>query len=204
MPSTFEPALPVKAAEVPSGPDSLHEIKHDGYRMMLIREAKVVRLRSKTGLDWTQRFPWIVESALKLRQDRFVIDGEAVVLGVDGISDFDALQSGKYNNEVQLYAFDMLAGEGDDYRKLPLFLRKQNLARLLVRRPEAIQAAPFEQGEIGPDLFRAACRMGLEGLVSKHRERAYRAGRCDHWVKVKNRDHPGYGRVKDVARAKRR
>ncbi|WP_063685474.1 DNA ligase [Bradyrhizobium stylosanthis] len=204
MRSTFEFALAVKAAEVPSGPDWLHEIKHDGYRMMVIREGKVVRVRSKTGLDWTKRFPWIVETALKLRPDRFVIDGEAVVLGVDGISDFDALQSGKYNDEVQLYAFDMLAGEGDDYRKLPLFLRKQNLARLLVRRPEGIQAAPFEQGEIGPDLFRAACRMGLEGLVSKHRERAYRAGRCDHWVKVKNHDHPGYGRVKDVARAKRR
>ncbi|MCP3472412.1 hypothetical protein NLM33_19045 [Bradyrhizobium sp. CCGUVB1N3] len=68
----------------------------------------------------------------------------------------------------------MLAGGGDDYRKLPLFLRKQNLAQLLARRPEGIHAAPFEQGEIGPDLFRAACKMGL---VSKHRERAYRGGR---------------------------
>ncbi|MBR0940946.1 DNA ligase [Bradyrhizobium liaoningense] len=152
MPSTFEPALPVKAAEVPSGPDWLHEIKHDGYRMMLIREGKVVRLRSKTGLDSSKRFPWIVETALKLRQERFVIDGEAVVLGVDGISDFNALQSGKHNDEVQLYAFDMLAGEGDDYRKLPLFLRKQNLAQLLARRADGIHAAPFEQGEIGPDL----------------------------------------------------
>lgn len=201
MPSTFEPALPVKAAEVPSGPDSLHEIKHDGYRMMLIREAKVVRLRSKTGLDWSKRFPWIVETALKLRQERFVIDGEAVVLGVDGISDFDALQSGKHNDEVQLYAFDMLAGEGDDYRKLPLFLRKQNLAQLLVRYPQGIHAAPFEQGEMGPELFRAACKMGLEGLVSKHRERAYRAGRCDHWCKVKNPGHPAHSRVEDVHRA---
>jgi bifunctional non-homologous end joining protein LigD len=145
---------------------------------LVIRESKVVRVLSKTGLNWTERFPWIVETALKLRQDRFVIDGEAVVLGVDGISDFDALQSGKHNDEVQLYAFDMFAGEGDYYRKLPLFLRKQNLARLLVRRPEGIHASPFEQGEIGPELFRAACNMRLEGLVSKHRERAYRGGRC--------------------------
>ena len=201
MSRRLEFALPVKADEVPSGPDWLHEIKHDGYRMMVIREGKIVRLRSKTGLDWSKRFPWIVETALKLRQERFVIDGEAVVLGVDGISDFDALQSGKYNDEVQLYAFDMLAGEGDDYRKLPLFLRKQNLARLLVRRPEGIHAAPFEQGEIGPELFRAACKMGLEGLVSKHRERAYRAGRCDHWRKVKNPGHPAYSRVEDAHRA---
>jgi bifunctional non-homologous end joining protein LigD len=201
MPSTFEFALAVKAAEVPSGPDWFHEIKHDGYRMMVIREGKAVRLVSKTGLDWTHRFPWIVEIALKLRQARFVLDGEAVVLGIDGISDFGALHSRKHDHEVQLYAFDMLAGGGDDYRNLPLFLRKQNLAQLLVRRPEAIHAAEFEQGEIGPDLFRAACKMGLEGLVSKHRERAYRGGRCAHWVKVKNPAHPGYSRVQDAKQA---
>lgn len=195
MPSTFEPALPVKAAEVPSGPDWLHEIKHDGFRLMVIRDGKAVRLRSKSGLDWTKRYPWIVETALKLRQERFVLDGEAVLLGVDGISDFDGLQSRKYDAEVQFYAFDMLAGEGDDYRKLPLLLRKQNLAQLLVRYPEGIHAAPFEQGEMGAELFRAACKMGLEGLVSKHRERAYRGGRCAHWVKIKNPAHPGYSRV---------
>ena len=57
--------------------------------------------------------------------------------------------------------------------------------------------APFEQGEVGPDLFEAACRMGLEGLVSKNRERAYRGGRCDHWIKVKNRQHPAMSRVQD-------
>src|SRR5258706_3856270 len=70
-------------------------------------------------------------------------------------------------------------------------MRKTNLAQLLRGRPQGIFAAPFEQGEIGPDLFDAACRMGLEGLVSKHRERAYRAGRCDHWIKVKKPRAPG-------------
>jgi bifunctional non-homologous end joining protein LigD len=75
--------------------------------------------------------------------------------------------------------------------------RKQNLAQLLARRAEGIHAAPFELGEIGPDLFRHACLMGLEGLVSKHRERAYGAGRCTHWVKVKNPKHPAYRRVQD-------
>ena len=83
-------------------------------------------------------------------------------------------------------AFDVLAMDGDDLRQLPLTLRKTNLARLLARRPDGIFVAPLEQGEIGPDLFRAACRMGLEGLVSKRRDRAYRGGRCPHWVKVKN------------------
>jgi ATP-dependent DNA ligase len=77
-----------------------------------------------------------------------------------------------HDHEVQLYAFDILALGGDDLRSLPLHLRKQNLAQLLARRPDGITVAQFERGEIGPDLFRAACRMGLEGLVSKHRERA--------------------------------
>ena len=126
-----------------------------------------------------------------------MLDGEAVVLNVDGMSDFTALQSRRHDHEVQFYAFDMLAGEGDDYRRLPLSLRKTNLARLLARRSDGIHAAPFEQGEIGPDLFRHACIMGLEGLVSKHRERAYGAGRCTHWIKVKNRKHPAYRRVQD-------
>jgi ATP-dependent DNA ligase len=190
-------ALPVKAVKVPTGPNWFHEIKHDGYRMMLIREADRVRLMTKGGHDWSVRYPWIVESALKLRTKQFVLDGEAVVLGVDGKSDFSALHSRRHDHEVQFYAFDMLAGEGDDYRRLPLSMRKTNLERLLVRRPDGIFVAPFEQGEIGPDLFRAACNMGLEGMVSKHRDRAYGAGRCTHWIKVKNRAHPAYRRVQD-------
>jgi bifunctional non-homologous end joining protein LigD len=96
------------------------------------------------------------------------------VLGVNGISDFAALYSRKHDEEVQFYAFDMLAGEGDDMRRLPLSIRKANLARLLARRTDGIFIAPFEQGEIGPDLFYAACNMGLERLVSKHRDRSYR------------------------------
>jgi bifunctional non-homologous end joining protein LigD len=80
----------------------------------------------------------------------------------------------------------MLAGEGDNMRTLPLSMRKTNPARLLARRSDGIFIAPFGQGEIGPDLFRAACNMGLEGLVSKHRDRPYQAGRSPHWIKVKN------------------
>ena len=83
-------------------------------------------------------------------------------------------------------------------RPLPLSLRKTNLARLLARRPDGIFVAPFEQGEIGPDLFRAACNMGLEGLVSKRVDRPYRGGRSPDWVKVKNRKHPAMERVKDA------
>ena len=98
---------------------------------------------------------------------------------------------------MQFYAFDMLVSDGDDLRKLPLSLRKTNLARLLARRVDGIFLSDFEQGEIGPDLFRHACLMGLEGLVSKHRESIYRGGRSDRWVKVENRQHPAFARVLD-------
>ena len=113
------------------------------------------------------------------------------MLGVDGVSDFEALHSRQHDEEVQLYAFDIVALDGEDLRCLPLSLRKTNLARLLARRPDGIFAAPFEQGEIGPDLFRAACDMGLEGMVSKRADRPYRAGRSKDWIKVKEPQAPG-------------
>jgi bifunctional non-homologous end joining protein LigD len=139
-------------------------------------------------------FGVLVLSFAAARQRHFVIDGEAVILGVDGISDFNALYSRKHDHEVQLYAFDILAMGGDDLRSLPLHMRKTNLEQLLARRPDGITVAPFERGEIGPDLFRAACRMGLEGLVSKHRNRPYRGGRQKFWIKIKNRSHPAMER----------
>jgi ATP-dependent DNA ligase len=102
------------------------------------------------GHDWTDRYPWIVEAARKNRTKQFVIDGEAVVLGIDGISDFDALQSRKHDEEVQLYAFDILALDGEDLRGLPLSMRKANLARLLARRPEGIFVARSSRARSAP------------------------------------------------------
>src|SRR5689334_6791955 len=93
-----------------------------------------------------------------------------------------------------------MALDGDDLRRLPLSMRKTNLARLLARRPDGIFVAPFEQGEIGADLFRKACEFGLEGLVSKPRDRRYQAGRSKHPIKVKNRKHPAMERVMDALR----
>ena len=106
--------------------------------------------------------------------------------------------NGQHDDEVMLYAFEILALDGNDLRKLPLHLRKTNLARLLARRPEGIFVSDSEQGEIGPDLFRHACLMGLEGMVSKRRDRPYRAGRSPDWIKVKNREHPSIERVKEA------
>jgi ATP-dependent DNA ligase len=198
----FEFCIPIRAKVVPDGPDWLHEIKYDGYRLRLERDGRGVRLMTRGGYNFADRYSWIVEAARKMRQTRFVLDGEAVVLGIDGVADFDALHSRRHDEEVQLYAFDILALDGEDLRRLPLSMRKTNLARLLVRRPDGIFAAPFEQGEIGPDLFRAACDMGLEGLVSKRRDRPYQGGRSKYWMKIKNRKHPAMSRVMEGFRLK--
>jgi bifunctional non-homologous end joining protein LigD len=195
MSGAFEFCIPTGGTKVPAGPEWFHEIKFDGYRLRVERDGDRVRLITRGGYDWTKRIPWIAEAALKNRQKRFVIDGEAVILGVDGNSDFKALHSGKHNDEVQLCAFDVLAMDGDDLRNLSLSMRKANLARLLARRPDGIFMSDFEQGEIGPDLFRKACEFGFEGLVSKHRDRPYRGGRQRFWIKVKNRKHPAMNRV---------
>jgi len=168
--TAFLPCIPTRGERVPAHPDWLHEIKHDGYRL-------VVQL---------------------IKADRFVIDGEAVLLGVDVISDFAGLHGRQFDHEVQFCAFDIMVEGGDDLRPQPLFLRKGMLARMLKRRVDGIVLSEFERGEIGPDLFKAACQMGLEGVVSKRRDRPYRAGRSPHLVKVKNPSSPAMNRAKDL------
>ena len=125
MLKTFDFCIPTRGTKVPDRADWLHEIKYDGYRLRVERDGDRVRLITRNGYDWTDRYPWVVESALKNRIKQFVIDGEAVVLGVDGIPDFNALHSRKHDEEVQLYAFDILALDGEDLRPLPLSLRKR-------------------------------------------------------------------------------
>jgi bifunctional non-homologous end joining protein LigD len=119
MRTTFLPCLPTRGTSVPATPAWIHEIKYD-----VQREGERVRSFSRNGNDWSGRYPWIVEAALKNKHDQFVIDGEAVVLGVDGIADFNELHSRKHNADVQLYAFDILALDGEDLRSLPLSMRK--------------------------------------------------------------------------------
>ena len=169
-------------------------LRHDAFEPHLagVLEHDVAAMRVE--LHPRQRF---AQAALRNRNSSFVLDGEAVLLGVDGRSDFDALHSRRHDAEVEFYAFDILVSDGEDLRGLPLSMRKASLSRLLARRVDGIFLSDFEQGEIGPDLFRHACLMGLEGMVSKHRESLYRGGRFRHWVKIKNRAHPAFGRVQD-------
>jgi bifunctional non-homologous end joining protein LigD len=192
-----QPCVPTRGTEVPSGSDWFHEIKHDGYRLIVQREGKRVRLLTRRGYDWSDRYPLIVQAALRLQKSSFVIDGEAVVLRPDGISDFDGLHGGKRNAEVRLYAFDLLADDGVDMRDETLKIRKLWLGKLLKRSGDGILYNEHEAGAIGPRLFEQACKMGLDGIVSKHRERGYSAGRSPHWIKVKNPTSPAMVRVKD-------
>lgn len=115
--SPFELCMPLSTKAVPAG-DWIHEVKYDGYHGHVLRNGSTVKVPSGSELDWTWRFPWIVQSALKMKPIRFVIDGEICVLDVQGISDFDALRSNRHNDEAQLYAFDLLALESDGLRDL--------------------------------------------------------------------------------------
>ena len=103
----FEFCLPTGATSVPDGPVWLNEVKYDGYRLRLEREGDGVRLVTRGGANWADRCPWIVEAARRNRHQQFVIDGEAALLAFTGISDFDGLRSRKYDEQVQLYAFDI-------------------------------------------------------------------------------------------------
>lgn len=175
----YQPCIPTRATKVPDGHDWLHEIKHDGYRLIVARDGARVRLFTRRGYDWSDRFPLIVEATRKLRTKSFVIDGEAVILRDGGLADFDALHSRRRDAEVQLIAFDLLAVGGDDIRPEPLHARKTRLEKLLAKSSDAIQLSGHLVGEIGPAMFDAVCKLGIEGIVSKHRDRPYRAGaRC--------------------------
>jgi bifunctional non-homologous end joining protein LigD len=198
MLKAFDFCIPTRGTKVPSAPDWLHEIKYDGYRLRVERNGDRVRLITRNGYNWTGRYPWIVESALKNRMKQFVIDGEAVILGVDGVPDFNALHSRKHDEEVQLYAFDLLALDGEDLRRLPLSLRKTNLARLLARRPDGIFVAPFEQGEIGPTCSGLPATWGWRVWSPSASIAPIAAGEGPDRVKVKNRKHPAIERVKDA------
>jgi ATP-dependent DNA ligase len=134
----FEFCIPTVGKAVPSNPEWFHEIKFDGYWLRVEREGNRVRLITRGGYDWTERFPWIAEAALKNRRSQFVIDGEAVILSINGISDFNALRSRKQNHEVQLCAFDVLAVDGEDLRSLSLAKRKTSLDRLPRGRSDGI------------------------------------------------------------------
>ncbi len=199
LPASFiQPCISVEAAFVPPGPGWVHEIKHDGYRMQVRKDGNRVRLLTRRGYDWTSRYGWVVESVAKLKADTLTIDGEVVCAGPDGIADFATLHGRCHDHEAFVYGFDLMELDGEDLRPLPLIARKAALAKVLRRAPAGIRLVEHAAGD-GQALFDAACRMGLEGIVSKKADRPYRPGPkpCSHWVKVKNKRSPAYLRFRD-------
>jgi ATP-dependent DNA ligase len=171
----FEFCLPTTGKVVPSAPEWFHEIKYDGFRIRLERDGDRVRLITRGGYDWTKRYPWIVEAALKNRRKHFVIYGEAVILGADGVSDFNALHSGRYNSEVRLCAFDVLALDGEAAETAGF---KNRHARVLGARPllsdtdRLCQKRPGQSGRhlnaIAPDESRCSDQRPLPTPYREH------------------------------------
>jgi len=186
LPSGFiRPCQPSRVARPPSGPKWVHEIKLDGYRLMVRRDGARVRCFTRRGHDWADRFPAIVDAANRIDAASFMMDGEAVVVRDDGTSDFNALRSKRRGVEAMLFAFDLIEHDGDDLRGLPLIERKRRLAKLIGRAKHAIRFVEHLT-EDGPTVFAHVCRMGLEGIVSKWADAPYRSGPSKTWLKTKN------------------
>jgi bifunctional non-homologous end joining protein LigD len=196
-PNNFiKPCIPTRAVKPQAGIDWVHEIKHDGYRLIVRRDGDTVRLFTRRGYDWSERYPAIARAAAKLRAKSFTMDGEAAVCGPDGIAVFAALHRRGTVTEAMLYAFDLLELDGADLRALPLGERKGRLVRLVDRRLTGIVMNDHTDAH-GELVFEQACRMGLEGIVSKRLSKPYQSGRSGHWLKVKNPDSPAMIRARD-------
>jgi bifunctional non-homologous end joining protein LigD len=194
FPDFCEPCLPSPAEKPPAGAGWLHEIKHDGFRMLARRDAAGVRLLTRRGIDWTTRYPSIAAAVATLPCRSCLIDGEVVICGEDGIPVFDRLRYGRQpQSEAVLFAFDLLELGGKDLRRTPLEERKAALAKLVRKASWALQLNEHiaERGDI---VFRYACQLGFEGIVSKRLGSPYVSGRSRDWIKSKNPAAPAVKR----------
>ena len=188
-----EPCLPSPAKAPPSGPGWLHEIKHDGFRILARRESADVRLITRAGNDFSGRFPFIAIAVSKLPVRSCLIDGEAIVCDENGLADFELIRGhGTAANAVHC-AFDLLELDGRDLRRRPIEERKGLLTQLL-RGSNASIVLNKHYEDDGAIVFREACRLGCEGIVSKKLGSIYRRGRSTLWLKVKNPKAPAVKR----------
>jgi bifunctional non-homologous end joining protein LigD len=179
------PCLPTKAPHPPTGELWLHEIKHDGFRVIARKDGGHIRLYSRAGNDLTDRFPLIVEALGRLRSRSVILDGEAVACDDNGMSNFDRLRHRRHDQAVFLYVFDLIELKGDDLRREPLEVRKATLASVLAKAGAGLRLNEHIEAD-GPTVFAHACRMGLEGIVSKRKNSTYRSGPSCDWLKSKN------------------
>jgi bifunctional non-homologous end joining protein LigD len=155
------PCLPTKAPQPPTGETWLHEIKHDGFRVIARKDGARVKLYSRPGDDFTHRFPLIAESLARLRSHTCIIDGEAVACDDKGVASFDLIRHHRTDERVFLYAFDLIELNGDDLRRDPLQVRKATLASILAKARHGIRFNDHIESD-GPTVFGHACKMGLE------------------------------------------
>jgi bifunctional non-homologous end joining protein LigD len=200
----IEPCLPSRAERPPSGPGWIHEIKHDGFRLMVRRDPAGVRLLTRNGHDWTDRFPLIAQAAAALKLRSFLIDGEAVACDGDGMPSFDRLQYRRGDGRVFLWAFDLIQLNGDDLRRDPLEVRKATLASVLAKAGSGLRLNEHLEHDDGKVVFRHACKLGLEGIVSKRKGSPYRSGRSPYWLKMKNPEAPAVKREAEEDWGKKR
>ena len=194
LPAGFiAPCLPSKANKLPWGRQWLHEIKHDGFRVIARKNGAQVRLYSRPGNDLTYRFPLIVETLVRLHSRSCIIDGEAVACDDNGVALFDRVRYRRHDQSIFLYAFDLIELNGDDLRRDPLEGRKVRLEIMLAKAGPGIRFNEHMEGD-GETVFRHACKLGLEGIVSKRKDSAYCSGRSPDWLKMKNADAPAVKR----------
>lgn len=183
-PAFVEPQLATLVDAAPTGEDWLNEVKFDGYRLIISIGSDGVRCHTRSGLDWTEKFPAITEAAAALDCRNALIDGEAVADG-DGTK-FSALQQAiKAGSPISFYAFDLIHLDGKDLRKLPLVARKEKLRALVAATPGGVLRFSEHATGHGGDVYRQLCRAGQEGMIAKRADGRYRSGRSGDWLKVK-------------------
>lgn len=186
-PAFRPPQLATLVDAVPSGNSWFHEIKYDGYRCLSSVSGDKVKIFTRSGLDWTNRFATIAPELAKMALPAALIDGEIVALDADGNPDFSTLQrvlKGEGKGALHLFAFDLLSLDGDDLTSLPNIARKEKLAALLGSGTAHVHVADHVIGA-GEKLFHAMCGAGQEGIISKRADAPYRGARSKNWLKVK-------------------
>jgi bifunctional non-homologous end joining protein LigD len=191
----IEPCLASPAKAPPSGSGWLHEIKHDGFRILARRDSADVRLITRHGNDFTERFPLVASAVAALPARSCLIDGEAIVCDENGVAVFELIRGHGSKTSAVLCAFDLLELDGKDLRRRPIEERKGLLAKLLHDSDSDLSIVLNEYfEEDGATVFREACRLGCEGIVSKKLGSIYRSGRSPLWLKVKNPNAPAVKR----------
>lgn len=191
LPTFLEPALATPSEKPPTGPKWIHEIKHDGYRLQARIDGRTVQLSTRKGLDWTDRFRGIAAALKQLNLGSALIDGEVVVEdggGLTSLNDLQAdLKAGR-QDRLRYFAFDLLYCEGFDLSGATLLDRKALLQQIFAGLPPTSPIRFSEHLEIdGPTMFEHACKLGLEGIISKRKDLPHRPGRTDCWLKTKCR-----------------